>query len=540
MKPAAKPAPVDPPLGDPPLESPVNDGLSSAFGSKNANFAETVSGIIGSVGEKLKGDSKQADDPGFGDTLAGLELPVVSGDGTFSGKRVKIIGIAAAAVAAATAAGFWFMSGDDAVAPVQQDAVSQSPPPIADADPEFDAETVYGVDVDAELVRAETALLESRLNDASTALQNVAEVEPDHARLPFLNAQLAQLQLRGYLADARAAIRDTRFEDAGNALNAARLLNVGETIEIDAVMEELNSARSQQRVDETLALAGARLEEGDLLSPPNDNARYYYELVLSSDSLNTSAQQGLDALANKLVLRARSEIDAGNLGTAENLLSDARAIDPSSGELTATEAALQAARDEMAERERRAAEERRQAEAERQAQAQREAEAKRQAEEERKAAASAEAESAATEEPSPQAAEVSEPLAEDATVAAGDGRTAGSGVEPESLAGESPREAVAVNEQQTVAISTLTRTKYVAPRYPRAAQRRGESGWVDVVFTVGLDGSVTDVEVSGSQPEGMFENSAVRAVEKWTFEPVIENGQAVRRRAGVRMMFALE
>ena len=467
-----------------------------------------------SVGEKLKGDSKQADDPGFGDTLAGLELPVVSGDGTFSGKRVKIIGIAAAAVAAATAAGFWFMSGDDAVAPVQQDAVSQSPPPIADADPEFDAETVYGVDVDAELVRAETALLESRLNDASTALQNVAEVEPDHARLPFLNAQLAQLQLRGYLADARAAIRDTRFEDAGNALNAARLLNVGETIEIDAVMEELNSARSQQRVDETLALAGARLEEGDLLSPPNDNARYYYELVLSSDSLNTSAQQGLDALANKLVLRARSEIDAGNLGTAENLLSDARAIDPSSGELTATEAALQAARDEMAERERRAAEERRQAEAERQAQAQREAEAKRQAEEERKAAASAEAESAATEEPSPQAAEVSEPLAEDATVAAGDGRTAGSGVEPESLAGESPREAVAVNEQQTVAISTLTRTKYVAPRYPRAAQRRGESGWVDVVFTVGLDGSVTDVEVSGSQPEGMFEKSAVRAVEK--------------------------
>jgi TonB family protein len=539
-KPAAKPAPVDPPLGDPPLESPVDDGLSSAFGGNNSNFAETVTGIIGSVSEKLKGDSEQADDPGLGDTLAGLESPAVSGDGTSSGKQVKIIGIAAVAVAAAAAAGFWFMSGDEVDAPAEQETVSQSAPPVAGGGPGFDAETVFGVDIDAELVRAETALLESRLDDASTALQNVAEVEPDHARLPFLNAQLAQLQLRGYLTDARAAIRDTRFEDAGNALTAARLLDVGETTEIDAVMEEFSNARSQQRVDETLALAGARLEEGDLLSPPNDNARYYYELVLSSDSSNTSAQQGLDAIANKLVLQARSEIDAGNLGTAENLLADARAIDPISGELTATEAALQAARDEIAERDRRVAEERRQAEAERQAQAQREAEAKRLAEEERQAAARAEAESAATEDPSPQAAEVSKPLAEDTTVAAEDGRTAGVGVAAEPLASESPRQAIDPSEEKTVAISTLTRTKYVAPRYPRAAQRRGESGWVDVVFTVGLDGSVTDIEVRGSQPEGMFENSASRAVEKWTFEPVIENGQAVQRRAGVRMMFALE
>ena len=31
-----------------------------------------------------------------------------------------------------------------------------------------------------------------------------------------------------------------------------------------------------------------------------------------------------------------------------------------------------------------------------------------------------------------------------------------------------------------------------------------------------------------------------RAVEKWEFEPVIENGTAVEKRAGVRMMFALE
>jgi protein TonB len=82
--------------------------------------------------------------------------------------------------------------------------------------------------------------------------------------------------------------------------------------------------------------------------------------------------------------------------------------------------------------------------------------------------------------------------------------------------------------------------KYVAPRYPRSAERRNVSGWVDVVFTVTTDGSVSDVEIVGSEPGDTFVDSATRAVEKWEFEPVVEDGQIVEKRAGVRMMFAIE
>jgi protein TonB len=80
----------------------------------------------------------------------------------------------------------------------------------------------------------------------------------------------------------------------------------------------------------------------------------------------------------------------------------------------------------------------------------------------------------------------------------------------------------------------------VAPKYPRAAQRRNQAGWVDLVFTVTMDGSVKDVEIRSATPAGVFDNAALRAVEKWEFEPVIENGILVEKRAGVRMMFALE
>ena len=402
---------------------------------------------------------------------------------------------------------------------------------------------------------AETALLETRLNDAVAAMQRVALADADNARLPFLEAQLAQMQLRGHMTDARSAIRDTRFEDAGTSIAAARALGVADTTEIDAVAEELRSAKSEQRVDEVLSLANARLEEGDLLNPANDNARYYYALVLSNDPANTAARQGLNVVASTLVLQARTEIDTGNLDDAETLLTDARAIDASSAELAATAVALAAARDAVAAASRQA-EARQQAEAERQAELDSQAETDRlaaeaQAEQEREAAAAA-------------AALLATAAVVDDTTAGAAGGLATESVEQATgaLASESVEQAAAgpgsdaeepvapveapepvaidVRDQAPVSISSLTRTRYVAPKYPRTAQRRGVQGWVDVVFTVSRGGTVKNLEVREADPEDVFNNSAIRAVEKWEFEPIVENGVVVEKRAGVRMMFALE
>ena len=446
---------------------------------------------------------------------------VTSGDGISSSFNPKIIGGVAAAVVVVAGALWFFMSGTDDSAPSAEPAGSITNPSITESDVDFTAVEESAIDVDAAVAAAEMALLEARLDDAEDALQQIAVADPQNPRLTFLSAQLAQMRLREFLTDARAAIRDTRFEDAANALSSARALGVNDTTEIEAVAEELQSARSEQQADEVLALANARLEEGNLLSPANDNARYYYNLVLSNDPSNTAALQGLNVIASRLVLQARTEIDAGRLDAAQALLADARAIDASSTELTSTEAALQTARDAIVARERRAAEARRQAEAERAAAAQRE-------EAERQAAA----EAAAVESQEPVDAVAETAVAE---------QQADAIEEPGQAAVTEPApEPIDVLNQKPVTASSLTRTRYVAPKYPRAAQRRGESGWVDIVFTVSLDGSVKDVGVRESQPEGTFDSAAVRAVEKWTFEPVVENGVTVEKRAAVRMMFALE
>ena len=61
-----------------------------------------------------------------------------------------------------------------------------------------------------------------------------------------------------------------------------------------------------------------------------------------------------------------------------------------------------------------------------------------------------------------------------------------------------------------------------------------------MLFTVDIDGTVTDVSVRDSNPGDVFVSSAINAVEKWEFEPVIEDGVAIQKRAAVRMMFAIE
>jgi protein TonB len=103
-----------------------------------------------------------------------------------------------------------------------------------------------------------------------------------------------------------------------------------------------------------------------------------------------------------------------------------------------------------------------------------------------------------------------------------------------------PAQAEPTLNEQPAAVSSLDRIKYVAPKYPRAAQRRNQSGWVDVVFIVTTDGSVRSIDVRDSEPGDTFANAAIKAVEKWRFEPVIENGMVIEKLVGVRMMFALE
>ncbi len=413
--------------------------------------------------------------------------------------------------------------------------------------------------VEQVLGMAETALLAERTDDAAAALRMVRKANPDNPRLPFLDAQLRELELRGQLALARAAIRETRFEDAAAALAAAERLAGANTAELELLTEELARARSEQQVDEVLALANQRLNDNALIEPSNDNARYYYELVLSSDPQNVVARQGLSAVASKLVLRARNAIDDGRLDDAERHLANARELDPNSSELTASRQALESAR---------AAE----AEAVRQAELEAQAAAAR-AEQEAEALAAAtpvagpgggmtpsagpdaagqagadiagtSADAAAAGAPFP-GSDASGALGLAATPGGTDTLESGSGAFDSRTANAGSAKPAASTPAREpapayVPISSLTRTNYVMPEYPRLAQRRSITGFVDVSFTVTAEGRVENIGILTSEPGDEFDEAATDAVAQWRFEPPLENGVPVDRRVAVRLAFDLE
>lgn len=67
----------------------------------------------------------------------------------------------------------------------------------------------------------------------------------------------------------------------------------------------------------------------------------------------------------------------------------------------------------------------------------------------------------------------------------------------------------------------------VAPEYPYAARERGIEGYVAVKFLVREDGSVGNVNVLKSKPQGQFEESVRSVLPKWRFQPGQIGGEAV-------------
>lgn len=66
----------------------------------------------------------------------------------------------------------------------------------------------------------------------------------------------------------------------------------------------------------------------------------------------------------------------------------------------------------------------------------------------------------------------------------------------------------------------------VAPIYPRRALSRGIEGYVIVEFTVTKQGTVRGPVVIESQPEGIFNQSAIEAAKKFKYKPRVIDGQA--------------
>ena len=382
------------------------------------------------------------------------------------------------------------------------------------ADP-ANAEARDGVHRVAEvmLARAEAALLDQRMRDASAAVKLAKSIEPAHPRIALLEAQLARE------ADRTQSVQQ----------------------------EQARADAASQRLASLIKLGNDRLSQDRLIEPTGDSARYYFTTARELDGASSQPQQGLRSLATKMLQKSSQAATRGDLAEAEQWLNQARQLGVSGVDFA------------RAERDLKNGQRAKSGEADRLAGLARERLAAGQLLAPEADSALFYVQALKSQYPTynglaPVTDSLRAQLLTGAEDAAGrkDVSTAqkmldearamgasGAGLEAASAAvNKAKRKAEALAKPQAVRDDMVVRS--VTPEYPSKAQRRQIEGYVDLHFTTNEAGEVVDVAVAKAEPADMFEEAAIRALKKWKFKPLMIDGEATSQRLALRMRFAMQ
>lgn len=87
--------------------------------------------------------------------------------------------------------------------------------------------------------------------------------------------------------------------------------------------------------------------------------------------------------------------------------------------------------------------------------------------------------------------------------------------------------------------SALTPMVQVQPVYPSRATRMRQEGYVKAELKVDATGRVLWVKILKSEPDGVFEKSAKKALKRWKFRPKTVDGKAIPQTGVITLNYKL-
>jgi TonB family protein len=506
-----------------------------------------------------------------------LKVPGMSG-----GKGRALIIAAALAAVAALAAGVWFFTHGNGTAPVQAPAAQPQEAPVTapaaeapeagvPAAPSADLSIVHGK-VDELLEKARLAIRERRYTEpagdnaliyyrsavaanaangeARDGLQRVAGVlagrfdealtagRLDEAAQNFANFKAAApddprgADLGSRLANAQIsrAVADGNLERAAALLRQAQQ---GGSLPADQLAKwksDLGRHQDDAKVQRLAGLVQDRIHDGRLVDPAGDSAKYYLRQLLAAYPSSQSTARAQHDLTGAYLRKARDAGIARNSAEAERWLNEARAAGVSAADISAFQHDLAGAQAKAAR-----------AEGDRFAQLARErVRDGRLTDPAQDSAAfylgqvqSADPDNAAL---AAVGRDLAKLLLDRARATAQAGKSTDQDLAAARRFGADPKDIQAVQQLTSKAgtnvdpatlAASLKALKTQPPEYPQSALTHGVTGSVLLSFTVDAKGTTRDVQVLQSTPAGVFDRSAVSAVKRWKYAPVMVNGAAV-------------
>jgi TonB family protein len=412
-----------------------------------------------------------------------------------------------------------------------------------------DPRAVNGLEqtIDRLVSDAEGALQDRHLQDAQALADQAHAISPDHPRVAFLMAQVGAQRERLVLDKAQHAAATGNVAGALAVLDDAARGGRHSTL-VEEARQQLAQQQVDERVVEFLRRGREALLRGQLIEPPEQSARFLIEAARALAPGDAGVQQAAKDLLARLQAEAGKALSAGNPDQADTWTSAAAGAGADRADVAALRAEAQRLRGASK--------------------------------------ADSLAQLALTFNERLAAGSITEPAADSAKFylaqllqadpahpATQLARTAfdtrvldeargalraqdysgarrwlsearAAGADPASIGAVDTAIGAAQDAAQRassyVSASSMTRTRYVEPRFPPDASQRGIDGWVDLQFLVSTDGSVGELTIVGAQPVGIFEQAALDAVRHWRYQPVMRDGQAVTQRARVRVRFAMQ
>lgn len=141
---------------------------------------------------------------------------------------------------------------------------------------------------------------------------------------------------------------------------------------------------------------------------------------------------------------------------------------------------------------------------------------------------------------SPPAAADSSPPAEQVDAGARPGASSGGSGQGPSQRGSGSGPSGSGSANSAGADVEIVPVDLTSPTYPREAFMDRTEGHVTVEFVIGRDGSVQEATVVESEPRGVFDREALRAVNRWRFQPVMVDGQRTEYRIRHTIDFTMD
>ena len=395
--------------------------------------------------------------------------------------------------------------------------------------------------------RVQSALDERKFDIALQALETARSINPGDSRLAALDQRITALKAELGPAQILATINAQNFDRAAQLIDEAARSKALSSAKITQLRDELRRRHDESDIANLVKLIDTRLQQDKLLEPRNDSAAYYLAQARAAGATPAALQAQSQEIFKRLAQMVHADIDQRQFNDADRVLTDMH----SAGFPAAATAGLQ--RDLTTARAAQAAAVPAQPQPLDLAQSRlaqgkvtepdndsalyyfnqlRAADPKNSALPKLSSAILAQILVQAR-----AALDANQPDKAGALLTAAGGL--GASADLSALNDRLAKIKQASAGPPEVVEASLTRSRQLEPEYPDGALRKNIEGWVELSYVVTTDGKVTNINVLDSNPTGVFEAAASKALSRMRYKPAMQAGKPIAVGTKLRIAFRM-